>query len=445
MNIVLIGFMGSGKSTIAKLLNKKLNKKLVEMDELIVKKSGRKNINEIFKKDGEKTFRELELRIAKEISQKDNQIVSTGGGVVMNKKTMLYLRKNSIVIYIKAPFSLIRKRIGGLGNRPLFKDVKKAKALFIFRQPLYKRYADIVINMGRDKKEKETASQNSADEICRKLIFFPIKKIKKCIIIGDPVNKSKSPIMHNTAYKKIGLEDEFIFLPMKVKKSELKNVVGMIKKQKIHGITCTIPHKVNIMKYLDEIDPIARNIGAVNTIVNRKGKLFGYNTDWLGAVIPLKKRMSIKNKKVALLGAGGAARAIAYGLVKEKADLKIFNRSVEKARKLADELNCQFGNLDDLNEIKDYDIIINATSVGMAEQENKSPVPKNLLSGKQIIFDIVYIPAMTKLLKDARKNGATIIPGREMLLYQALSQFEIYTNNAAPVKTMEEALFEDKF
>jgi shikimate dehydrogenase len=269
-------------------------------------------------------------------------------------------------------------------------------------------------------------------------------KTKICLIIGDPVEHSLSPAMHNAGYEALGIDNRFVFLGAKVKTEDLSIVIETMKKMSIHGITCTIPHKVEVMKYLDEIDETAKKIGAVNTVLNKNGRLIGFNTDWLGVVIPLEKITSLTGKKVLVLGAGGAARAVVFGLMKRKAEVTIFNRTHEKAIKLSKEFGCQVTNLENESEIRNFDIIINTTVVGMKPLENKTPIPVNDLTEKQIVFDIVYVSRETKLLKEAKKRGAKIIHGNEMLLHQGTAQFEIYTGRKAPEEVMRKALLETK-
>lgn len=162
MKLILIGFMGSGKTTVGNLLAKKLNLEVIEMDELIIKQEG-KSINNIFSQDGEIKFRELETQIAKDLDIKNNVVISTGGGVVTNKKNIDYLKKNGKIIFLKTSFTEIEKRLKNVKDRPLFKDKKKAKELFIFRQSLYEEYADLIVNTnGRSVEEVtyEIISQN---------------------------------------------------------------------------------------------------------------------------------------------------------------------------------------------------------------------------------------------------------------------------------------------
>jgi len=265
-------------------------------------------------------------------------------------------------------------------------------------------------------------------------------KTKICLIIGDPVEHSLSPVMHNAGYEALGIKNKFVFLGAKVKVEDVGMVTEAMRKMGIHGLTCTIPHKTEVMKFLDEIDETARKIGAVNTVLNRNEKLIGFNTDWLGAITPLEKITSLSGKKALVLGAGGAARAVVFGLLKKGADVKIFNRTKEKAIKLAEEFQCQATDLGRDSEIKDFDIIINTTSVGMKPLEKETPIPTEFINDKQIVFDIVYVPHETKLLREAKKRGAKIIHGIEMLLHQGTAQFEIYTGHKAPKEVMRRAI-----
>jgi len=208
----------------------------------------------------------------------------------------------------------------------------------------------------------------------------------------------------------------------------------------IRGVSCTIPHKIEVMKHLDEVDEVARAIGAVNTIVNDDGKLTGYNTDWLGVVTPLEKVTALKNKKVALLGAGGAARAVVFGLTQRGAKVTIFNRSLEKAQTLAREFACAALPLSEKAQIKKMDIIFNATSVGMHPDEEETPLAKEFMTSKQIVFDAIYVPHETRLLREAKEQGAQVIHGLEMLLQQGTAQFKLYTGHEAPEETMRQTL-----
>ena len=260
------------------------------------------------------------------------------------------------------------------------------------------------------------------------------------MVIGDPVEHSLSPIIHDAGYKALGIEDEYEYIAVNLKPEDLEFFMQKIRNDNVAGISCTIPHKENIMQYLDEIDETAKEIGAINTVVNKDGILHGYNTDWLGATEPLAKLRGLKGSKAAVIGAGGAGKAFVYGLVKAGCKVTIYNRSLEKARVLAARFNCEFKSLGDQDGIKNADIICNTTSIGMDTDD--TPVYTANLHEKQIVFDAVYSPLKTRLLSEAEKAGAKTIPGTEMLLYQGFAQFKLFTGRDAPEQAMRQALTE---
>jgi shikimate dehydrogenase len=253
-------------------------------------------------------------------------------------------------------------------------------------------------------------------------------------VIGNPIEHSKSPLIHNVALGEAGINA--IYMAFKVK--NVKRAIEAMKEFGIKGYSVTIPHKLEVMEYLDEIDPLAKKIGAVNTVNNFNGKLFGYNTDCLGAINALKNKSSLEGKKVAVLGAGGAARAIVAGLEKEKAKVIIYNRNIEHVKKLAEEFNCSYEELK--NYSGDFDILINATPVGMFPNTDESPIEKEKIKEGQIVFDIVYNPLETKLIKDAKEKGCETILGIEMFLEQGFEQFRIWHSKEPAKQKMREAL-----
>ena len=273
-------------------------------------------------------------------------------------------------------------------------------------------------------------------------------KTRVCGIIGDPVEHSLSPAMHNAAFQELNID--FVYVSFRVRKNELKEAIVGAKALDIRGLNVTMPHKNAIMKYLDEIDPTARSIGAVNTILNDKGRLVGYNTDGIGALKALKENgVSLDGKKLVLLGAGGAGKAIAFHAAQEMEELKIFNRTAQKAKDLAEVLRKKFGKKIDGNslsaktmkkELEDADIVVNATSVGMHPNDGQSLVDPSWLRPTLCVMDIVYNPIETKLAKDAKSVGAKVVSGVEMLVHQGAASFEIWTACPAPVKVMEQAI-----
>jgi shikimate dehydrogenase len=272
-------------------------------------------------------------------------------------------------------------------------------------------------------------------------------KTRVCAVIGDPVEHSLSPAMHNAAFQKLGLN--IVYVAFKVTKNELKEAISGARSLGLRGLNVTMPHKNAVISYLDETDSTAEAIGAVNTILNNHGKLVGYNTDGKGAMIALQENgVDPEEKKMLLLGAGGAAKAIAFQAAQEVEELVILNRTPEKAEQLAELLSKKFdkkvkgGALSAevlKKELETADILVNATSVGMHPYVNRSPVPPDLLRRDLCVMDIVYNPLETKLVKDAKAVGAKVVVGLEMLLYQGAVAFEIWTNCPAPVDVMKKA------
>jgi len=263
-------------------------------------------------------------------------------------------------------------------------------------------------------------------------------KTKICMVIGDPIEHSLSPQMHNAGYEALGIDDQFVYVAAHVDVKNIEDFIKGIRAMNILGVSCTIPHKVAVIAFLDEVEDIAQKIGAVNTIVNENGKLIGYNTDWLGVLLPLEAKINLENKTVALIGAGGAARAVAYAVTCRGAKLTIYNRTHEKAQKLAKEFGGTSYPIEEIEHVKHADIIINTTSVGLHDA-HETIVPKKYLSKNQIIFDAVY-GSETQLLKDAKEQGAHIINGIEMLLNQGFAQFKLFTGFDAPAIAMRKVL-----
>jgi len=276
-------------------------------------------------------------------------------------------------------------------------------------------------------------------------------KTKICCVIGDPIEHTLSPLIHNKAFENLGLD--FVYIAFRVNREMLGKAIDGIRAFNIHGINITIPHKVRVLEYLDVVNDLVRNIGAVNTIVNDKGRLIGYNTDGEGALRALVKGgVSLSGKKVVVLGAGGAARAIVYFVAKEKpSSIMILNRTREKADELAENVSTKtdllarakkLENQSLKDEMQDADLVINCTSVGMAPNIGETPLPKSLLRKDIIVMDIIYNPLETRLLKEAKEAGAITISGIDMFIHQAASAFEIWTGNKAPIDLMKQVAIE---
>ena len=254
-------------------------------------------------------------------------------------------------------------------------------------------------------------------------------------VIGNPVSHSLSPVMHNRAFNHIGFNA--VYVPFKV--DDISAAITGLRAMNIQGASITIPHKVAVMDCLDETDKTAAQIGAVNTILNKEGRLFGYNSDCPGAILALGAKTTVRNKKVVILGAGGAAHAIGYGIVQEGGKLTIVNRSRGKGEKLSNTLNAEFQPLSDFKKI-DGDILINTTPVGMAPHVDQMPLEKEMLTDDLIVMDIIYNPLKTCLLREAERIGCTVINGLAMFVHQGAFQFELWTGEKAPMDVMEEAV-----
>ena len=270
---------------------------------------------------------------------------------------------------------------------------------------------------------------------------------KICGLIGDPVEHSVSPAMQNAAFSSLGLD--FIYLPFRVARDNLARAIDGLKVLNIRGLNVTIPHKVAVIPLLDELEPLAEKIGAVNTVVNDEGHLKGYNTDAAGFLKSLLERgVEPEGKKVVVLGAGGASRAICFTLAERGAEIVILNRRLEMdwAVELAASIS-QFSAVEvkalELNDenlasvVEDADILVNATSVGMSPDSNNSPVPARLLKPELVVFDVVYNPLKTRLLAEAEAAGAETISGIDMLVWQGALALELWTGAEAPVNIMK--------
>jgi len=273
-------------------------------------------------------------------------------------------------------------------------------------------------------------------------------KTRLCGIIGDPIEHSLSPIMHNAAFKKIGVD--YLYVPFTVEGKELGRAIEGMRALNIRGLNVTIPHKVAVIPFLDELDPLAGRIGAVNTIVNDDGVLRGYNTDAAGFLQALlESGVEPKGKNMVIMGAGGASRAISFIIAERGAHLVILNRLLELdwAEELASRISeisqaeVEALKLDEENlarVLKKADILVNATSVGMSPDIDETPVPPHLLKSDLIVFDIVYNPIKTRLLREAEEAGAKTINGLDMLVWQGALAFEKWTGLKAPVEVMRE-------
>ena len=239
-----------------------------------------------------------------------------------------------------------------------------------------------------------------------------------CGIVLHPAGHTRSPAMHNAAYAALGLDAAY--LAFDVAPDALADALAGVRALGVRQLSISIPHKVAAMEHLDEVEETARRIGAVNTVVASHGRLVGSNTDWLGAVHALERETKLDGARAVVLGAGGTARAVTWGLRSRGASVRVLNRTPEKARQLAGELGAEAGG--DLGQLQGLpcDVLVNTTSVGLGSDE--SPVESHWIPAGAVVLDAVYEPESTRLLRDARSRGARTVSGRWMLVHQAVAQ-----------------------
>ena len=254
-------------------------------------------------------------------------------------------------------------------------------------------------------------------------------------IMGSPFSLSAK--IHNAAYAALGLDYTFVCFGVE----DPVAAVAAIRTLGVRGMNVSMPYKTAVMPHLDKIDESAHVIGAVNTINNVDGVLTGYNTDYLGAVRALEEVTDLCGKRIAVIGAGGAARAVVYGCLQAAAEVTVFNRSIERGAALAEELGARWGGGVEAFTAEAFDIVINATSVGF-KQPDSNPLDGSL-AGHLLVMDVAFMPVHTALLLQAQSLGCRTIAGTRMLVHQACRQIELYTGKEAPIDIMEQAMLQE--
>jgi shikimate dehydrogenase len=256
-----------------------------------------------------------------------------------------------------------------------------------------------------------------------------------CAVVLHPAGHTRSPAMHNAAFEAMDLDARY--LAFDVRPEHLAAALAGARALGIRQLALSIPHKVAALEHLDVVDETARRIGAVNTATRHEGRLHGANTDWIGAVRALERETALAGRRAVVLGAGGTARAVVFGLRARGARVSVLNRSPERARALAAELGAEAsGPLDELAK-QPCDVLVNTTSVGL--REDRSPVEAAWIPAECVVLDAVYDPAETRLLRDARSRGARTIGGKWMLVEQAREQIRLWTGREAPAEVMARA------
>ncbi|MBA4394851.1 MAG: shikimate dehydrogenase [Desulfobacca sp.] len=254
-------------------------------------------------------------------------------------------------------------------------------------------------------------------------------------VFGNPIAHSLSPLMHQAALDRMNLKARYV--PFCV--HDLKGAVQGIRGLDIRGVSVTLPFKSDIIEYLDELEESARKIGAVNTIWNHQRKLKGYNTDWIGIVQALQEVMEIRGKRFAVLGAGGAARGVLYGLIRAGGHPIILNRTRSQAEALAKSFDCPYQPFSEKEKIE-ADCLINTTSLGMTPDIGASPLSRKHLKKFFWVIDIIYNPLKTKLLREAEEAGCQTLSGVGMFVHQGAEQIKIWTGLEPPRTYMREVV-----
>lgn len=451
MRIVLCGFRGTGKTECGRLLSKLIGLPFLDTDAMIEERTG-VTIHEIFSRDGEKTFREQERQVIASLPE-SGCIIATGGGAVVDPVNVARLRKGSTMILLEADPAAIERRIRNTARPPLttlpFRD--EIRALIAERKPAYARAADFCIDTTAKSPNEVclgiirilsegTANPGSGLRIVQflqqsgippgevasfeRVIKSGDPRTRLYAIAGNPAVQSRSPALFNQLFDHFGLNCYY----SRFQAPDITTITRICRDMDLRGLSVTIPFKHAIMEELSTIDSHADAIGAVNTVVWCGGESTGYNTDWIGIREPLTDR---KGSRAVVLGAGGAAAAAVYALSSLDMEITILNRTVRSAEALAERFGCKFGPPELFSRLSP-DIVIHATPLGMAP-DMKSPLKKEQLHPSMTIFDLVYTPPETPLIRMARNAGCSVIPGTEMFVRQATAQFKHFTGIIAPI------------
>lgn len=460
MNVVLIGFRGTGKTESGRLLARLREVPFYDTDALIEEEAGA-TVHEIFEREGEEGFRLREKRVIAALPPGPG-VYSTGGGVVMDPENVEHLRRRATVVLLVADESTIEKRIQH-GTRPALTRMglrEEIHALLALRKDAYLAAADycvdtsarsaneVAIHIKRLLSEGRTGAEgrrsalqairnsgipiNEADELAARINTFPENPTLRLYgIAGYPSLHSRSPPLFQGLFSYFDINAWYT----RFHDPSLTRILSTARDLDVRGLSVTIPFKQEILQHIDHPDVHSREIGACNTVIFCGGESHGYNTDWVGIRDPLE---ALRGSRAVILGAGGAAAAAAYALTTLGMETTILNRTVERAAELAANFGCHHGSFSDFDRVKP-EVVVNATSLGM-EPDTSSPLQKAQLAPGMTVFDLVYTPPETPLIRAARNAGCTTISGKEMFIRQARAQFRQFTGIDAPPGMIREIL-----
>lgn len=454
MNVVLIGFRGTGKTESGRLLARLLDIPFYDTDAMIEEEAGAA-VHEIFEREGEEGFRSRERQVIATLPPGPG-VIATGGGAVLDPENVEHLRRGRTMVLLMADEGTIEKRIQHSTRPALTRMALRAEihALSGLRKDAYLSASDycidtsarsaneVAVTVKRLLSEGVTIEERREDALraigssgippaevedlatrIHSLRENPLLKFYG--IAGFPSLHSKSPPLFQRLFTYFQINASYT----RFHDPSLSRILRIARDLDVRGLSVTIPFKQEILRYLDHPDPHCRAIGACNTVIFCGNESYGYNTDWLGIRDPLAP---LHGSTAVILGAGGAAASAAYALKSLEMEITILNRTVERAAELAGRFGCRHGSLRDFDQIRPA-VVVNATPVGM-EPDTASPLNRSQLDPRMTVFDLVYTPPETPLIRTALSAGCTVIPGREMFIRQAKAQFRQFTGIDAPLE-----------
>lgn len=453
MKVILIGFRGTGKTSVGRILATRLKASFFETDALIERRAGM-SIPDIFRQHGEAGFRAFEREVITSLRD-TNGVISTGGGAVLDPANVADLRWHGTVFLLSAAPEVCHRRIAG-SDRPGLTDLPPAeevRTLLLRRKEAYLGAADACIDTGartpagvaeailRQVGGEAGLSSDERGERDGLLGKFGLSALREeidrdpdlrvCAIAGNPCAHSRSPLLYTRLFTHFGMNYRYTRLEW----PDAGTIIRLASLLPLKGLSVTIPFKADVIPLIDEVDEHAASIGAVNTVVRCGGRMYGHNTDWLGVRTPLAHR---RGGRAVVLGAGGAAAAAVHALRTLDMEVTVLARTPGAARRLAERFDCRWGGLEEFKGA-DADVVVHATPVGM-EPDTRSLLAPCDLERKTTVFDLVYTPPETPLIRAAREAGCETIPGTEMFVHQAAEQFRLITGIAVTPALVREML-----
>jgi len=459
VRVVLIGPRGSGKTTIGVLLAEALGYRFFDTDVMVEDAEGMA-IPAIFAEQGEPAFRAAETAVIRALPP-GGAVVATGGGAVLLSSNVQALRTGSLMVFLDADDTVLAARTEGSTRPPLtgLSHAEEAAVVRNTRLPLYRGAADLCIDTGMLPPEASARriqafiEERRSPAACREFATFlqqtgmergeweatrehlcraggmPLHGI--FAVIGNPCLHSRSPELFAALFAACGVDGVYT----RIEWPDLGATMDVVRAAGCKGLSVTIPFKSDVMQYCDEITADARAIGAVNTVVRCGDRCVGANTDWNGIRQPLAQTPP---GHAVVFGAGGAARAAVYALQDLGMEVMVLNRTPDRARTIARHFGCEY-DTPDAYDPENTDVIVNATPVGM-EGRGGSVLTSGDLRAHQTVFDLVYTPPETQLLRQAEAAGCRCIRGTEMFVYQAQEQMRLFTGIAADADLIREIL-----